>query len=216
MNGELVNLPVSLSEGRVSVYKSGWYAVVTTKFGLRVSFNWNSAVYVTLPSTYMRAVCGLCGNYNGKAQDDLIPKNGATPVKAAQFGASWRVAEIPGCVEGCKGVCPDCDITQKRQYETKDFCGILRDPKGPFRDCHAKVDPASHFEDCVYDVCLYKGRKDVLCEAITSYTSACQDAGAKVYNWRTSDFCGEKYVHFNNIIYIERTKDQLKCIYLSM
>uniref|UniRef100_A0A667ZSL4 Fc gamma binding protein n=1 Tax=Myripristis murdjan TaxID=586833 RepID=A0A667ZSL4_9TELE len=192
VNGELVNLPVSLSEGRVSVYKSGWYAVVTTKFGLKVSFNWNSAVYVTLPSTYMGAVCGLCGNYNGKAQDDLIPKNGATPVKAAQFGASWRVAEIPGCVEGCKGVCPDCDITQKRQYETKDFCGILRDPKGPFRDCHAKVDPASHFEDCVYDVCLYKGRKDVLCEALTSYTSACQDAGAKVYNWRTSDFCAMK------------------------
>lgn len=181
------------------MYKSGWYAVVTTTFGLKVSFNWDSAVFVKLPSTYMGAVCGLCGNYNGKAQDDLIPKNGATPVRPVDFGKSWRVDEIPGCVDGCKGVCPDCDITQKKQYETGEFCGLLRDPKGPFRDCHAKVDPVGHFEDCVYDVCLYKGRKNVLCQAITSYTSACQAAGAKVYSWRTSQFCGENFVHSNDI-----------------
>uniref|UniRef100_A0A3Q1FXL3 Fc gamma binding protein n=1 Tax=Acanthochromis polyacanthus TaxID=80966 RepID=A0A3Q1FXL3_9TELE len=158
----------------------------------RVTFNWASAVFVTLPSNYMGAVCGLCGNYNGKAQDDLIPKNGDKPVSPANFGASWRVAEIPGCVEGCKGVCPDCDITQKVKYEKGDFCGIISDPKGPFRDCHSKVDPAEYFEDCVYDVCLYNGRKDVLCDNLGSYTSACQDAGAKVYSWRTSQFCAMK------------------------
>uniref|UniRef100_A0A3B3ZMR6 VWFD domain-containing protein n=1 Tax=Periophthalmus magnuspinnatus TaxID=409849 RepID=A0A3B3ZMR6_9GOBI len=192
VNNELVNLPVSLQDGEVNVYKSGWYAVVHTNFGLKVTFNWESAVFVTLPSNYMGAVCGLCGNYNGKAQDDLIPKNGNSPVKPADFGASWRVAEIPGCVEGCKGSCPDCDITEMIQYEKEDFCGIIRDPKGPFRDCHAKIDPAGYFEDCTYDVCLYKGRKDVLCQSITAYTSACQVAGAKVYSWRSSQFCAIK------------------------
>uniref|UniRef100_A0A3Q3INL2 VWFD domain-containing protein n=1 Tax=Monopterus albus TaxID=43700 RepID=A0A3Q3INL2_MONAL len=192
VNEELVNLPVTLAEGQVSVYKSGLYAVVTVNFGLKVTFNWESAVFVTLPSNYMDAVCGLCGNYNGKPQDDLIPKNGDKPVSQAEFGTSWKVADIPGCVNGCKGVCPDCDINQKVQYEKGDFCGILRDPKGPFRDCHAKVDPAGYFEDCVYDVCLYKGKKDVLCQAITAYTTACQSAGAKVYSWRTNEFCAVK------------------------
>lgn len=201
VNDELVNLPVTLAEGKVSVHRSGWYAVVTTDFGLKVTFNWESAVFVTLPNNYMENVCGLCGNYNGKPQDDLIPKNGEKPVSAADFGNSWRVAEIPGCVGGCKEKCPDCDISQKVQYEKGDFCGIIRDPKGPFRDCHAKIDPASYFEDCVYDVCLYNGRKDVLCQAITSYTSACQGVGAKVYSWRTSQFCGEK-ITFKNIICI--------------
>ncbi|KAF3691795.1 IgGFc-binding protein Fcgamma-binding protein antigen [Channa argus] len=192
VNDELVNLPVTLDNGKVSVYKSGWSAVVTTNFELKVSFNWDSAVYVTLPSNYMGAVCGLCGNYNGKSKDDLIPKNGDKPVSPADFGSSWRVAEIPGCVEGCKGVCPDCDINQKVQYEQNDFCGILKDPKGPFRDCHATVDPSGYFQDCVYDVCLYNGRKDVLCQAITAYMSACQTVGAKVYSWRTSQFCAVK------------------------
>ncbi|KAM7382747.1 hypothetical protein PAMP_002464 [Pampus punctatissimus] len=192
VNDELVNLPVTLHGGKVSVYKSGWYGVVTTSFGLKVSFNWESAVFATLPSNYMGAVCGLCGNYNSKPHDDLIPKNGEKPVSPAEFGTSWRMAEIPGCVDGCKGMCPNCDITQKTQYEKEDFCGLLRDPKGPFRDCHAKVEPDGYFEDCVYDVCLYKGRKDVLCQAITSYTGACQAAGAKVYSWRTSQFCAVK------------------------
>uniref|UniRef100_A0A3B3TRJ8 Fc gamma binding protein n=1 Tax=Poecilia latipinna TaxID=48699 RepID=A0A3B3TRJ8_9TELE len=192
VNNELVNLPININDGQISVHKSGWYAVVTTDFGLKVTFNWQSAAFVTLPSNYMGAVCGLCGNYNGKPEDDLTPKDGNTPVKPADFGTSWRVAEIPGCVEGCKGVCPTCDITDKIQYEKKDFCGIIRDPDGPFRECHSKVDPADYFEDCVYDVCLYKGRKDVLCQAITSYTSACQEVGAKVHSWRTSQFCDVK------------------------
>uniref|UniRef100_A0A3Q2CH05 Fc gamma binding protein n=2 Tax=Cyprinodon variegatus TaxID=28743 RepID=A0A3Q2CH05_CYPVA len=189
INDELVNLPVDINDGQISVHKSGWYAVLTTDFGLKVTFNWGSAVFVTLPSNYMGAVCGLCGNYNGKLQDDLTPKDGNKPVKPEDFGSSWRVAEIPGCVEGCKGVCPNCDITQKAKYEKKEFCGIIGDPEGPFRECHAKVDPGDYLKDCVYDVCLYKGRKDVLCQAITSYTSACQGAGAKVYSWRTSQFC---------------------------
>nr|XP_054596325.1 IgGFc-binding protein [Nothobranchius furzeri] len=189
VNEELLNLPVSLNEGRISVYKSGLFAYVTTDFGLKVSFNWESAVFLTLPSNYMSAVCGLCGNYNGRSQDDLTPKDGNKPVNPTDFGSSWRVAEIPGCVEGCKGVCPDCDITEKVQYEKNDFCGMIRDPKGPFRECHAKVDPAGFFEDCVYDVCLYKGLKDVLCQAVTSYTSACQEVGANVYSWRTNQFC---------------------------
>ncbi|KAG7469170.1 hypothetical protein MATL_G00126120 [Megalops atlanticus] len=192
INGELTNLPVQLEDGQVSIYKSGWFAVVETGFGLKVLFNWNSAVFVKLASTYAGAVCGLCGNYNKNGGDDLTMKDGKVAATPAEFGSSWRVEEIPGCVHGCKGVCPDCDVTQKRLYESDEFCGIMRDPKGPFRECHAKVDPAGYFEDCSYDVCLYKGRKDVLCQAITAYTSACQDIGANVYPWRSETFCYNK------------------------
>lgn len=64
VDNELVNLPMYLNNGQVSVYRSGWYSVVTTSFGLKVSFDWNSAMFVTLPSTYKGAVCGLCGNYD--------------------------------------------------------------------------------------------------------------------------------------------------------
>ncbi|CAN9514343.1 unnamed protein product [Ophioblennius macclurei] len=192
VNHELQNLPVALHNGKINVYKNGFFAVVTTDFGLTVRFNWGSGVFVTVPSSYMGAVCGLCGNYNGNRNDDLIPKNGKEPAKWEDFGNSWRVAEIPGCVGGCNGPCPVCDIHEKVKYEGKDVCGLISDPKGPFRDCHAKIDPAPYFEDCVYDVCLYRGRKDILCQAITAYTSACQDQGLEVYSWRKAQFCEVK------------------------
>lgn len=202
MNNKLVNLPVTLDEGRISVQKNGFIAVVTTTFGLKVAFDWRSRASVTLPSTYKGAVCGLCGNYNGKKADELIPKNGDKPVPASEFGSSWQIGEIPGCVGGCKGVCPKCDINQKVQYEQKEFCGIIKDPSGPFRECHAKVSPADYFEDCVFDVCMYKGRKDVLCQAVASYTEACQNEGAKVLNWRTNQFCRKKCFNFHIIYFI--------------
>lgn len=199
VDNKLVNLPVTLEEGRITVQKNGGYGVVKTEFGLQVTFDWRSRASVTLPGTYKGAVCGLCGNYNGNERDDLIPKSGSRAVSAADFGNSWKVAEIPGCVGGCKGVCPQCDINQKVQYEQKNFCGIIKDPSGPFRHCHSNVDPAEFFEDCVFDVCLFKGREDVLCDAIASYTDACQNKGAKVYEWRKSQFCGEKSEYFSKI-----------------
>jgi hypothetical protein len=173
VDGELANLPLSLAGNRVSVYKSGRYAVVSTNFGLKVLYDWERALFISVPSSYMGQVSGLCGNYNGKAEDDLIPMNGKEIVSQAEFGASWQVEKIPGCVDSCKGKCPSCDNTQKRRYETGTFCGILTDPKGPFRDCHSKVNPADYFEECVFDVCSFEARKKVLCQAITSYSSAC-------------------------------------------
>lgn len=99
---------------------------------------------------------------------------------------------IPGCVNGCKRKCPKCDINEKVRYETNNFCGMIRDRSGPFKKCHGSVNPAGSFGNCVFDSCLYKGRKDVLCQAISSYVASCQDAGAEVSNWRSSGFCRKK------------------------
>ncbi|KAK2880802.1 hypothetical protein Q8A67_018070 [Cirrhinus molitorella] len=191
VNGELSNLPLHLIEGQVSVFRSGWYAVVQTSFGLRVTFDWISFATVTVPSTYMGAVCGLCGNYNGNPEDDLTVKGTTLPASGpTEFGASWSVATIPDCIHGCTNSCQNCDPARRSLYETSDFCGLLRDPQGPFRDCHAVLNPAPFFEDCVYDVCLYNGRRDILCQAITAYVSACQAMGRTIGPWRTTEFCG--------------------------
>uniref|UniRef100_A0A672MAK9 VWFD domain-containing protein n=1 Tax=Sinocyclocheilus grahami TaxID=75366 RepID=A0A672MAK9_SINGR len=191
VNGELLNLPLHLFEGQISVFRSGWSAVVQTSFGLKVTFDWNSFATVTVPSTYMGAICGLCGNYNGKPEDDLTVRGTVLPASGPlEFGASWSVAEIPDCVHGCTESCQDCDPTRRSVYETSDFCGLLRDPEGPFKDCQTVLDPACFFEDCVYDVCLYNGRRDLLCQAITAYVTACQAMGRTISPWRTAEFCG--------------------------
>nr|XP_046181870.1 IgGFc-binding protein-like [Oncorhynchus gorbuscha] len=192
---ELTNLPVKLLKGKVQVYLSGGFAVIHTDFGVKVSYDWHSTSFVTIPHTYSGAMCGMCGNYNFKLNDDMQMKNGKQAATPEELGQSWRVAEIPGCVHGCKDKnhCPNCDITQKENFETNEFCGKIRDPKGPFRNCHAKVDPSSFFDDCVYDVCLNNGNKNTLCSSLQTYTAACQQNGAEVFAWRSKDFCEFKH-----------------------
>lgn len=152
-----MNLPLHLIEGQVSVFRSGWSAVVQTSFGLKVTFDWNSFATVTVPSTYIGAVCGLCGNYNENPVDDLIVRGTTSPASGLmEFGASWSVAEIPDCVHACTDSCQDCDPTRRSLYEISDFCGLLRDPQEPFRDCQTMLNPAPFFEDCVCDICIYK------------------------------------------------------------
>ncbi|TRZ04121.1 hypothetical protein DNTS_030274 [Danionella cerebrum] len=190
VNEELMNLPLSLVEGYISVFKSGWHIVLQTLFGLNITFDWNSFVSVSIPTPYMGSVCGLCGNYNGNPDDDLILR-GATSLASGpvEFGMSWMVSEIPDCTHGCSHNCQSCDPIQRTLYGTSEFCGLLKDPQGPFSDCHGDLDPASFFDDCVSDVCLFSGSRDTLCQAITAYVSACQAKGKSLRPWRTAGFC---------------------------
>ncbi|KAK1151890.1 IgGFc-binding protein-like isoform X1 [Acipenser oxyrinchus oxyrinchus] len=191
VDGILTNLPFSLSNGNVKIYKIGMTAVVRTDFGLALTFDWNSRVTVTVPDAYSGSLCGLCGNYNGDPADDLIGKNGQTALNPDAFGGSWKTGDVPGCVDGCQGSCPVCSDQEKWAYAGSGFCGRITDPSGPFRDCLGVVDPKRFFENCVYDVCIYKGLKSILCQSIASYVATCQEVGANIYPWRSKGFCGK-------------------------
>lgn len=188
INGELVNLPVTLKRN-ITVYQVSDFAEIKTEFGLQVSYDWLSTVHVIVPGTYADAMCGLCGNYNHNPRDDMQLKNGTQAASAEELGKCWRVAEIPGCADGCKNDCPSCDITQKEKYETDEYCGLIRNPTGPFRECQAIKNPEGIFKSCVYDMCLYNGKKGSWCSHLRRYTIECQKKGVNVSQWRTEHFC---------------------------
>ncbi|XP_062384956.1 IgGFc-binding protein-like [Sardina pilchardus] len=192
VNGEIQNLPVNLDSNKVLISKSGFFAVVETDFKMKLSYDWNSVVMVTLPSTYMGAMCGLCGNFNANVTDDMRMKNGQVAKSGADMGQSWRVAEIPGCLDACNGTCPDCDLTQKILYETNDYCGLLNNHTGPFRECMDVIDPSSFYQSCLYDLCLHQGKGSMQCKTLTAYTAACQAKGITVYPWRSAALCTDQ------------------------
>ncbi|XP_078509951.1 IgGFc-binding protein-like [Lissotriton helveticus] len=189
LNGLLINLPYSADNGKLSIYKQGYHCYVQTSFGLLVTYDWQSYVSVKIPSTYAGAVCGLCGDFEGDKSKELTTKDNILTTDATVFGKSWRVRDVPGCSEADKADCPDLPSMEKEQREKKKDCFVLVDPNGPFRECHAVIDPEGAFKDCVYDACFYKGRQDIICQVIASYAAACQDAGIKVYDWRSATFC---------------------------
>ncbi|OCT73505.1 hypothetical protein XELAEV_18036482mg [Xenopus laevis] len=190
INGLLINLPYSFELDHIRIFKQGWNAVILTKFGMKINFDWFGEVTVTLPQSYAGAVCGLCGNFNDDPQDDMVMKNNQSAPSILAFGLSWRTREM---LSGCREQEPDncTSLIQLENSQRKSFhnCGILINKTGPFQHCHAIINPETYFKDCIYDSCFYKERQDIFCQVIETYSGTCQDAGVTLLNWRNETFC---------------------------
>lgn len=187
----LRHLPFQAADGQVQVFRQGQKAVVSTDFGLTVTYNWDAHVTVKVPQSYAGALCGLCGNFNGDSSDDLALRGGGQAANALAFGKSWQEETRPGCGATEPGDCPKLDSLLAEQLQSKKNCGIVADPKGPFRECHKVLDPQGVVRDCVYDRCLLPGQTEPLCDALATYAAACQAAGVTVHAWRSEEFCRE-------------------------
>ncbi|CAN2388180.1 binding of sperm to zona pellucida, partial [Pristimantis euphronides] len=174
----------------MSIYQSGRQCIIQTNVGIRVTFDWESRVGVTLPSTYSESVWGLCGNYNNDSTDDLNDRNGKVQSDISLFGYSWREgADADQCKISKEFNCTKLQTLANEQKKNLLECGMVLNPNGPFGKCHSKIDPVDYFTDCVYDLCAYGKRQDLICRVLTGYVASCQDAGAVIYEWRTDLIC---------------------------
>ncbi|XP_059711973.1 IgGFc-binding protein-like [Haemorhous mexicanus] len=187
VNGVEEILPCSPSAG-VQVLSSGFYTMVMTDFGLRVKFDGNHRVEVTLPSTFGQKVCGMCGNYNGIAADDFQNPEGTMEPDSTSLGNSWEVSNNSSCSAGPLPT-PACSETDKQLISSSHFCGLLTDTSGPFQVCHAVLSPSSYFDTCSYDLCELGLDRETLCKSLQSYADACQSLGVQIPVWRNSTFC---------------------------
>ncbi|CAH2318245.1 c-binding -like [Pelobates cultripes] len=192
INNQKAPLPIVLNNGAVSIFQSGSYLIIQTDFALRIFYDWNILVKINLPSNFSESVCGLCGNYNGNPNDDLYSAE-RVPLNPIDFGKSWKVANVISgdtCWDDCNGPCKTCPFNLKLMYGNNTQCGIVSLRNGPFRNCHSLIDPQIYKDNCVYDLCMSDGYHQVLCQALKTYSDACQRAGATVYEWRNYSRCG--------------------------
>uniref|UniRef100_G3T752 Zonadhesin n=1 Tax=Loxodonta africana TaxID=9785 RepID=G3T752_LOXAF len=188
LNDRRVSLPLWLAEGRMSVGLSGLFILLRTDFGLRVRYDGNHLVDVTVPSSLAGRVCGLCGNYNNNSLDDNLRPDRKPADSSVQLGAAWVLssASEPGCfVAGGKSPsCPGKDVADGWNKN----CEILISPQGPFSQCHAVVSPHPSFNSCVYGQCGTQGDTLTLCRSLQAYAALCAQAG-RPPAWRNSTFC---------------------------
>ncbi|XP_030578939.1 IgGFc-binding protein-like [Archocentrus centrarchus] len=189
VNGQRVALPHSPSP-LMSVSLAGQFITLQTSFGVKVRWDGNHYAQISVPSSYFDQMCGLCGDYDGNPDNDFTKPDGTVVGNANDFGNSWQTEEDEDdfCTPGTKPD-PDCDPDLEAEVVKPDKCGKITDPAGPFRECINVVNPTPFFQSCVYDMCQFNGQQHVLCDQLQAYTDACQSAGAKVYHWRTPDFC---------------------------
>ncbi|XP_075427173.1 IgGFc-binding protein-like isoform X2 [Ascaphus truei] len=185
VNGRRTNPPVAAAN-RFIIQISGNYLLLETDFGLRVRFDGNHYADVFLPPQYQGRVCGLCGNYNDKSADDNIKPDGNSAADSTDLGDSWIVLHNDTlCGTEDLGT---CDPVLEAEYSQNTVCGIITDPTGVFRDCHALVPPNNFFTSCIYDMCFTEGESLSLCYAAQSYAELCSNAGVCV-EWRSPTFC---------------------------
>ncbi|KAK1335156.1 LOW QUALITY PROTEIN: hypothetical protein QTO34_004736 [Cnephaeus nilssonii] len=191
VDGRPVALPF-LQEPLLYAELRGGTVILHTRPGLQVLWDGQSQAEVRVPGSYRGQTCGLCGNFNGFAQDDLQGPEGLLLPTEAAFGNSWQVPEGPGpgrpCSKGREGhPCRAAGYRARREAHAR--CGVLK--SAPFSRCHAVVPPEPFFAACVYDLCACgpgSAADTCLCDALEAYASHCRQAGATPA-WRGPTLC---------------------------
>ncbi|XP_067246073.1 kielin/chordin-like protein [Chanodichthys erythropterus] len=183
-----VSLPF-LKEPYVYLERKTNTILLNTNVGLKVLWNGRSHVEVSVPGTYKKHMCGLCGNFNNYPQDDMKLRNGQIAKSEADFGNNWKVGSGNSSFH-CSDVkninpCKKAGYSARKTANTR--CAVLKSPV--FERCHKVVPPEMFFASCVYDLCACGSNIDeCLCDVLEAYSSQCREAGI-ILQWRSPTLC---------------------------
>ncbi|XP_038855714.1 mucin-5B-like [Salvelinus namaycush] len=163
----------------------GNYLVIEVKSGLILMWDKKTSLFIKLSPQYQGQVCGLCGNYDGNANNDFTTRAQATVVDPVEFGNSWKVSSSCPSVSA---VVHPCASNPYRASWAQKQCSIIK--SDVFAACQNQVDPSPYYDACVRDSCACDsgGDCECFCTAVAAYAKACNEAGACVA-WRTPRIC---------------------------
>ncbi|XP_078390985.1 SCO-spondin-like [Cetorhinus maximus] len=187
VNGVGVKLPKLYSGSGLSLHQAGLFVSVVTNLGLTVLWDGGTRVYVQLESQYQGLVSGLCGNFDGDAENDFMTRQGIVEATSDRFGNSWRVSQT--CPEVYNEDLPHpCSENPHRVMWARKRCSTISQTL--FQPCHQEVPYQPFYEWCVFDACGCDtgGDCECLCTAIATYTEECNKRGVYI-RWRSQDLC---------------------------
>jgi hypothetical protein len=178
--------------------------------GIRVVWDGSSIAQVELQDAMKEKVCGICGDFDGNADNDwtIGPSDkcmtkypdavtGEITDDTNVMGTSWT-SEIDEGEAACSAECPNPPPTPPpvppcmEDEKALDHCEVLKDTNGPFKECIAKLDPVQvedMFTNCVFDACYLNDYENPICEHAASMAMVCQGALDITVTWRSADRC---------------------------
>lgn len=186
INGVLWTPPVKLDH--MAILHFGLLTRVVIDTGVVVTYGGPNLIQIVIPASHKK-MCGLCGNVSAVKTDDNCSPNCNLTNEVSIFATSWSLSP-PGtnCSKEWE-LCSASNSTVEAEFASDNICGMVLAPAGPFSGCHSTVNPEPFFQNCVNDLCMSNGNKDLFCSSLREYTFACQDAGAKVKPWRGEKCC---------------------------
>ncbi|NWX00896.1 SSPO protein, partial [Caloenas nicobarica] len=187
VNGVSVRPPKVYSGSGLTLERAGLFLLLLSRLGLVVLWDGGTRVYVRLEPQHRGRVAGLCGNFDGDAENDFTSRQGVMEPTPELFGNSWRLSLLCPEVNGADTRHP-CTESPHRAPWARRRCGILR--QRLFAPCHDAV-PCQRFYDwCVFDACGCDsgGDCECLCTAIATYAEECGRRGIHI-RWRSQELC---------------------------
>ncbi|XP_078275571.1 mucin-5AC-like [Rhinoraja longicauda] len=185
-NGQAIGIPVKTGE-IIIFQKSSMFIQVATTFGLKMQVQTAPVMqlYISLPVYAKGTTKGLCGTFNGEAEDDFLSEQGILESCPITFADSWKT----------DGSCPEpkipvpCVSSENENY-AKLYCSQLKDPASVFSVCHSTVDYLKYYHMCVAATCACENINDCLCAALGTYVHDCAANGVIVRKW-TENICNQ-------------------------
>ncbi|XP_030071430.1 von Willebrand factor [Microcaecilia unicolor] len=181
-----VNIKKPLSdESDFEVLSSGRYFILLLSKSVSVTWDRAMSVSVILKENYRDQVCGLCGNFDGIQNNDMIGSSNQLEVYPNDFGNSWKVnSQCADATELAVSVCND----NMKQMMVESACNILTGDL--FQECAKLVNPEPYWQICTYDTCTCESVGDCacFCDSVAAFAHVCAQKGVTVH-WRSSSLC---------------------------
>jgi alpha-tectorin len=103
VNKERLYLPLKLGSGKITVVTLGMLLILESDFGLKVVFDWNTLLLLSLPHAIYNTTCGICQG---------LPPSPPVLSSTADWGMAWAERDT-FCQVGCGDSCPRCGLGEK-------------------------------------------------------------------------------------------------------
>uniref|UniRef100_A0A8C6DGL5 Zonadhesin n=1 Tax=Moschus moschiferus TaxID=68415 RepID=A0A8C6DGL5_MOSMO len=194
INGTWVPLPATSQIRGVRVISRDGYMVLTISIGVEVKFDGNGFLKIEIPKAYYGKTCGMCGNFNGEEEDELLMPNDELAPDDVTYVDSWQDKEIdPSCRDEDKTeeesekepetTCQPADLERAQEQ-----CQAAFQTPGWAR-CASRVILNPFLVRCIDSLCEFGGLSSTLCQSLQAFATACQAQGIRPPIWRNSSFC---------------------------
>ncbi|XP_077177565.1 mucin-5AC-like [Paroedura picta] len=185
VNWIYTQLPISTAN--VTIFRpSSFFIMMETNFGLQMEIQLTPImqVFARLDPSFKGKTCGLCGNFDGRQIDDFKAISGVVEGTAPAFANTWKTQAI--CPNIKQSFENPCSLSIENEKYAHHWCGLLTDSEGPFAKCHPSLNPASYYENCLFDTCNCERSEDCMCAILSAYVRACAAKGIELSGWRTN------------------------------
>ncbi|XP_068115748.1 mucin-5B-like isoform X2 [Hyperolius riggenbachi] len=140
---------------------------------LTVTYDRKLTVNVDLQPPTEGYVCGLCGDNDGYANNDLI--------------SSWSQHQT--YASGVRSATEPCHDKPEKLAWAEKHCDIIK--SDVFATCHSVVEPQDFYDTCIADTCSCGddiGDCECLCASVAAYSAECGKHDICI-KWRTPEIC---------------------------